>query len=437
MTRFILTFPKKFPPQCFMKPYTRSCSPAHAGEKFLFDPLSITRLRLRTFSPQVSSFSCPFQCSCAQETPSCAPGVRLVPGGCGGCCKVCARQLNEDCSQSQPCDRTKGLECNFGASPSATKGICRAKSEGRPCEYNSRMYQNSETFQPNCKHLCTCRDGAVGCTSLCPQELPLPSPACFSPRLVKLPGRCCQQWVCHGHHHKAYGKAGVDRSENDLIKKKELIPLGEGHLKSLPAFRILTESRMFGRQRCIIRISGWSQCSKTCGPGISIRVTNNNAACRLMKETRICEVCPCLQSPAAQKVRRWSQTEKAPRPMRFRYSTCSSVQWFRPNYCGSCRDRRCSKPQLTRTVPVRFRCPGGRILVKKPHLCQYLLWSSWAQGIDGHVATPTPGPLLSSPGNNGLATIPTGSLCSSRSNGGFTAIPMVGSLLDPAKKQET
>lgn len=27
----------------------------------------------------------------------------------------------------QPCDHTKGLECNFGASSTAQKGICRGK----------------------------------------------------------------------------------------------------------------------------------------------------------------------------------------------------------------------------------------------------------------------------------------------------------------------
>lgn len=42
-----------------------------------------------------------------------------------GCCKVCARQLFEDCSRTQPCDHTKGLECNFGGGFGSDKGICR------------------------------------------------------------------------------------------------------------------------------------------------------------------------------------------------------------------------------------------------------------------------------------------------------------------------
>lgn len=70
--------------------------------------------------------TCPAACHCPLEAPKCAPGVGLVRDGCG-CCKVCAKQLNEDCSKTQPCDHTKGLECNFGASSTALKGICRGK----------------------------------------------------------------------------------------------------------------------------------------------------------------------------------------------------------------------------------------------------------------------------------------------------------------------
>lgn len=74
----------------------------------------------------VQALSCSAECRCAEEEPKCAPGVGLVLDGCG-CCKVCAKQLNDDCSKTQPCDHTKGLECNFGASPTALKGICRGK----------------------------------------------------------------------------------------------------------------------------------------------------------------------------------------------------------------------------------------------------------------------------------------------------------------------
>lgn len=72
-----------------------------------------------------------------------------------------------------------------------------AKLEGRSCEYNGRMYQNGENFRAGCKHQCTCVDGAVGCVPLCPTHLPLASPSCPAPRLVKVPGQCCLSLDCH------------------------------------------------------------------------------------------------------------------------------------------------------------------------------------------------------------------------------------------------
>ncbi len=76
--------------------------------------------------------------------------------------------------------------------------VFSAKLEGRSCEYNGRMYQNGENFSAGCKHQCTCIDGAVGCVPLCPTDIPLASPSCPSPRLVKIPGQCCLSVDCHG-----------------------------------------------------------------------------------------------------------------------------------------------------------------------------------------------------------------------------------------------
>ncbi|XP_041861633.1 CCN family member 1 [Melanotaenia boesemani] len=320
-----------------------------------------------------SSSSCPSLCECPLEIPKCAPGVSLVPDGCG-CCNVCARQLNEDCSWTEPCDHTKGLECNFGASLAAatTRGICRAMSEGRPCEYNSRIYQNGESFQPNCKHQCTCIDGAVGCVPLCPQELSLPNLGCASPRLVKVAGQCCEEWVCDDDKEtdileKIFGKAILnDELERDLTKRNELIANFKGGLKSLPAFREQPEVHVFDTQRCIVQTTPWSQCSKSCGTGISTRVTNNNSECKLVKETRICEVRPCTQSTysSLKKGKKCSRTKKASQPIKFTYAGCSSLKKYRPKYCGACVDGRCCSPHDTRTIRVKFRCEDGETFNK-------------------------------------------------------------------------
>uniref|UniRef100_A0A8C9T931 CCN family member 1 n=1 Tax=Scleropages formosus TaxID=113540 RepID=A0A8C9T931_SCLFO len=281
--------------------------------------------------------SCPLECACPREAPRCAPGASLVLDACG-CCAVCARQLNEDCSRWEPCDRAKGLECNFGASVGETRGICR----GDGLEQDV-IYQNGESFQPNCKHQCTCMDGAVGCVPLCPQELSLPNLGCANPRLVKVTDECCEEWVCD------------ERTSLTFL-----------HPVCLAALRVLPENYLTDSQKCIIQTTDWSQCSKTCGTGISSRVTNNNRECRLVKKTRICEVRPCSHSSFSKlkKGKKCSRIQKSSQEVKFTYAGCSSLKKYRPKYCGSCIDGRCCSPQLTRTIPVKFRCETGETFYK-------------------------------------------------------------------------
>lgn len=65
---------------------------------------------------------------------------------------------------------------------------------------------------------------------------------------------------------------------------------------ALPAYRL---EDTFGpdptmiRANCLVQTTEWSACSKTCGMGISTRVTNDNAFCRLEKQSRLCMVRPC------------------------------------------------------------------------------------------------------------------------------------------------
>ncbi|XP_030583314.1 CCN family member 1 isoform X1 [Archocentrus centrarchus] len=337
--------------------------------------LNVSKRRFCFLAIQVlSSSSCPPVPACPLEMPQCAPGVSVVLDGCGFC-KVCARQLNEDCSLTEPCDHTKGLECNFGASSAAatTRGICRAKSEGRPCEYNSRIYQNGESFQPNCKHQCTCIDGAVGCVPLCPQELSLPNLGCANPRLVKVAGQCCEEWACDDGMEtdileNIFGQDSMtDDPEQDLTNRNELISIVKGRPKSLPVYRPQVEvQHVFESQKCIIQTTPWSQCSKSCGTGISTRVTNNNSECKLVRESRICEVRPCTQSPysSLKKGKKCSRTKRSSQPVKFTYAGCSSLKKYKPRYCGTCVDSRCCSPHDTRTIRVKFRCEDGETFYK-------------------------------------------------------------------------
>lgn len=47
--------------------------------------------------------------------------------------------------------------------------------------------------------------------------------------------------------------------------------------------------------KCVSQTTAWSPCSKSCGTGVSTRVTNSNTQCKLVEETQICEVRPCNQ----------------------------------------------------------------------------------------------------------------------------------------------
>lgn len=47
--------------------------------------------------------------------------------------------------------------------------------------------------------------------------------------------------------------------------------------------------------QCESQTTVWSPCSKSCGTGVSTRLTNSNRQCKLVKETRLCLIRPCSQ----------------------------------------------------------------------------------------------------------------------------------------------
>lgn len=48
---------------------------------------------------------------------------------------------------------------------------------------------------------------------------------------------------------------------------------------------------------CVEQSTQWSPCSQSCGAGVSTRVSNQNSACKLQLETRLCKVRPCSGGP--------------------------------------------------------------------------------------------------------------------------------------------
>uniref|UniRef100_A0A803SYT8 CCN family member 1 n=1 Tax=Anolis carolinensis TaxID=28377 RepID=A0A803SYT8_ANOCA len=251
-----------------------------------------------------------------------------------------------------------------------------AKQEGRTCEYNGRIYQNGENFQPSCKHQCTCIDGAVGCQPLCPLELPLASLGCPSPRLLKVPGQCCKKFVC-SKGPKKYGGVTFEYNTKGEVNGNELIYVGKGgHWKNLPAWGPLIKGQVTKQlHKCLAQTSSWSPCSKTCGFGISVRVTSDNPQCKLVKETRLCQIRPCGQPDFTKlkKGKKCLRTHKVREPVRFTYAGCKSPRRYQPSFCGTCLDGRCCVPLRTRTLSVPFHCPDGSSFAKNImmiHSCQ-------------------------------------------------------------------
>ncbi|XP_055080561.1 CCN family member 1-like [Periophthalmus magnuspinnatus] len=317
--------------------------------------------------------SCSARCPCPGEPVLCPAGVSAVSNGCG-CCKVCAAQLNQDCGPLKPCDHHKGLECNYGNDVTMAEGVCTAKSEGRTCEYNGRMYQNGESFRVGCKHQCTCLDGAVGCAPLCINKLPPPSPTCPLPSLIKTPGKCCPFVHCHKRTWHLSWKKKVTPLKQHLPRPKLSNDLKEGWenqygLRHLPGKNVML--RRMKENTCPVQTTSWSQCSRSCGTGISSRISNKNTECKLQKETRICTIRPChsLLVPK-KKVQKCSPTQKAPGALRLSYGECVSLRLYRPNYCSVCADGRCCSPQKTRTIPVSFVCPSGQSFHKSAMFVQ-------------------------------------------------------------------
>ncbi|XP_056154356.1 CCN family member 2b isoform X2 [Lampris incognitus] len=287
---------------------------------------------------------CSQPCDCPSDTPPCPFGTSLVLDGCG-CCKVCARQQGEPCSTQESCDHHKGLYCDFAVLSDTEVGICTAQ-DGQTCDLGGVIYRSGETFQPSCKHHCVCMNGEIGCVPTCANDVWLPTPDCPYPRRFQIPGKCCDEWIC------------------DQTPQDHLFESAMAVFRQVSARGPVPESP---RVNCIVQTTEWSECSATCGMGISSRITNDNDRCQLGRQTRICLIRPCNadQEKDIKVGKKCVRTPKAHRNMRFELSGCFSTRLYKPKFCGVCTDKRCCTPHTTITAEVEFRCPEGDVFKKK------------------------------------------------------------------------
>ncbi|XP_024596708.1 WNT1-inducible-signaling pathway protein 3 [Neophocaena asiaeorientalis asiaeorientalis] len=274
---------------------------------------------------------CHWPCQCAHHKPSCPPGVSLVRDGCG-CCKICARQPGDTCNEADLCDPHKGLYCDYSADgPTYETGVC-AYLVAVGCEFNRVHYHNGQVFQPNPLFSCLCVSGAIGCTPLF-----IPKPA-------------------DRHCSRAKGGKKTDQSKCGLRSSQQQLSTS---YKTMPAYRNLP---LIWKRKCLVQATKWTPCSRTCGMGISNRVTNENSNCEMRNEKRLCYIQPCdsnisktVKIPKGKTCQPTFQPVKAEK---FVFSGCSSTQSYKPTFCGICLDKRCCVPNKSKMITIQFDCPN-------------------------------------------------------------------------------
>ncbi|GAA6095924.1 6-phosphofructo-2-kinase/fructose-2,6-bisphosphatase 1 isoform X4 [Tachysurus ichikawai] len=177
---------------------------------------------------QVFCQQCSRSCQCPSSVPTCPDGVSLVLDGCG-CCKICARQKGEACTDLLVCDKQQGLVCDYSASFPGDPGECDGQEE-LGCELNGISYVDGEVFQPSCHTQCKCAGGGVTCVPLCPEDVRLPSSDCPYPQRVQMPGKCCKE-ACvlkalkdlDNYFTKEHGQVAVFDATNTTKERRGII----------------------------------------------------------------------------------------------------------------------------------------------------------------------------------------------------------------------
>ncbi|XP_038153344.1 CCN family member 3-like isoform X1 [Cyprinodon tularosa] len=293
---------------------------------------------------------CPRRCHCPEEVPMCLPGVSLVLDDCA-CCLVCAGQKGQACSEMKPCDTRNGLQCDYSVDVHKRTGICTV-SVGNVCVLEGLAYQHGQIFFPSCKYQCVCQNGQIACIPRCSLDVMLPGPDCPMPRKVQVPGECCEKWVCE------------PQTKNSALGGFAMAAYRQEEVRSFDGWD--------PRMNCIEQTTEWGACSKTCGMGVSTRVTNKNDRCEMVKQSRLCKIRPCedLQGQAThvsltQRGSICQRVVRSEKAVHLSHNNCTSILSYKPRYCGSCTDGRCCTPHRTKTSLVDLQCSDGKT-IRKP-----------------------------------------------------------------------
>ncbi|XP_077986766.1 CCN family member 1-like [Glandiceps talaboti] len=209
-------------------------------------------------------------------------------------------------------------------------GICSflRKVVVADCHVNGVHLKNGDTFQRSCREECTCMNDAYACTSTCPHEAVKPtSLKCAYLELVQMPGQCCKEWMCL-------------RPETD-------------------------ESKIF--YDCKVPDTTWTDCTATCGVGISSRTIKKGSNCKLSTELKLCQLRPCPGNidfldnyDQLFSEKNCQATVKPTAPVHIRYVGCVSRNIYTLNYCGLCKGK-CCKPSSYRDIRIYLQCPDDSI----------------------------------------------------------------------------
>ncbi|MEE6476054.1 hypothetical protein FKM82_010955 [Ascaphus truei] len=307
---------------------------SNAISKFLCSAQENVKLALMTGEKVAESEAlqrrefCHWPCKCLQGR-TCPLGVSLMKDGCG-CCKTCAKQSEESCNEADVCDHHKGLYCDYSADrPKYEVGVCKYML-AVGCELNGVLYQNGQSFQPNPFYICLCVSDTIGCTPMVSSK--------------QEESQCAE----------STGQRKKSEQSNCAAALEKYHMTG---LKFIPVYKVLP---LVWKRKCLVQATQWSPCSRTCGMGISIKITNENSKCEMRKDRRLCFLRPCnstlLNTLKISGGKTCKPTFQAPQPVKLVLSECSSTRKYKPIYCGVCKNKRCCLPNKSKMITVQFQC---------------------------------------------------------------------------------